>query len=224
MRAAFFDIDGTLTSERTWKGIMDYFQQRGLRRSTHLAFLGVHYPLYFMRRMKLISESAFRGPWAAHLVWYVRGYTPRQADEVWDWSITQFLSRYWRADTRTLLDEHLRAGDLVVLVSAAPQPLVERVACEVGAQHAVGTRFALRDGRYTGRALPPVVIDANKAIAAQSYLASHNLNIDLPGSFAYADSITDLPLLEMVGHPVAVYADDGLHSIAIQRGWRVFPA
>ncbi len=223
MRAAFFDIDGTLTSERTWKGMLRYFQQRGLRRATRLAFLGTHYPLYFLRRMKLISESAFRSPWAAHLAWYVRGYTPQQAQEIWDWSITQFLGHYWRADSRALLDQHRQDGDLVVLVSAAPQPLVERIASEVGAQHAIGTRFATRDGRYTGGTLPPVAIDANKALAVQNYLASQSLEIELSDSFAYADSISDLPLLEMVGHPVAVYADEALRALAVQRGWRIFP-
>ena len=47
MRAAFFDIDGTLTSERTWKGMMDYFTAAHLRRWTHLAFFAAHYPLVF---------------------------------------------------------------------------------------------------------------------------------------------------------------------------------
>jgi hypothetical protein len=105
-RAAFFDIDGTLTSERTWKGILDYYKLHRQRRATHLAFIASHYPLYFLRRLDLISETAFRAPWAAHLAWYVRGNTPEQAQLAWDWAVSQFLNRYWRVDTRAILDEH----------------------------------------------------------------------------------------------------------------------
>jgi HAD superfamily hydrolase (TIGR01490 family) len=223
MLAAFFDVDGTLTSERTWKGPMSYFRSRGLRRGTHLVFLAAHYPLYYLRRLGLISEGAFRAPWAAHLAWYVRGYTVEGAQEVWDWAVERFLSRFWRQDTRQMLDRHHQAGDQVFLVSSGPLPMVERIARELGAQHSVGTRFEVKNGRYTGRTLPPVVIDTFKASATLDYISSKELEIDLPASFAYADAISDLSLLEMVGHPVAVYPDPGLRAVAIQRGWQIFP-
>jgi HAD superfamily hydrolase (TIGR01490 family) len=224
MQAAFFDIDGTLTTERTWKGIMSYFQLRGLRRGTQRAFLAAHYPLYYLRRLHLISEGAFRAPWAAHLAWYVRGYSVEESQEVWDWSVERFLSQFWRPDTRQILDQHRQAGNPVFLVSSGPLPLVERIARELGAQHAVGTRFEVKAGRYTGRALRPVVIDNFKASATQDYIRTKDLVIDLPASFAYADAISDLSLLEMVGHPVAVYPDSSLKAIALQRSWQIFPA
>jgi HAD superfamily hydrolase (TIGR01490 family) len=223
-RAALFDIDGTLTSERTWKGLMDYFTHHRLQRAAHLAFLGVHYPLYLLRKARLISESAFRAPWAAHLAWYLKGYTPQSAQPVWDWAVTHFLNRYWRSDIRQMLDEHRQAGDLVMLVSAAPLPLVERIAAEVGAQHAVGTRFEVVDGRYTGRACAPVVIDEGKAAAAQAALQALALSVDLQAGSAYADSISDLLMLEMVGNPAAVYPDEALRAVAVQRGWRIIPS
>jgi HAD superfamily hydrolase (TIGR01490 family) len=222
-RAAFFDIDGTLTSERTWKGLMDYFTAHGLRKTVHFKFLALHYPLYFQRRLRFISESAFRTPWAAHLAWYVRGDTPEQAQPVWAWAVERFLSRYWRADTRQLLEDHRRNGDLVILVSAAPLPLVERIALEVGAQYAVGTRFDVQQGRYSSRAAPPVVIDEGKADAARELLREKGLAVNLEASSAYADSISDLSLLEMVGNPVAVYPDEALRRVAAARGWRLFP-
>ena len=202
---------------------MSYFQQRSLRRGTHLVFLAAHYPLYYLRRLRLISEGAFRAPWAAHLAWYVRGYTVEGSQEVWDWAVEHFLSQFWRQDTRQILDQHRQAGTHVFLVSSGPLPMVERIARELGAHHAVGTRFEVKDGRYTGRALPPVVIDTFKASATQEYIQSRNLRIDLPASFAYADAISDLSLLEMVGHPVAVYPDPGLRAVALRRGWRLFP-
>jgi phosphoserine phosphatase len=102
--------------------------------------------------------------------------------------------------------------------------MVERIASEVGAQHAVGTRLEIRGGRYTGHSLAPVCIDENKARLVRQHFEDNNLQVDLSQSFAYADSITDLGLLEMVGNPTAVYPDKTLNSIARQRGWRILPA
>ncbi len=151
----------------------------------------------------------------------MRGYSVEQSQEVWDWAVERFLNRFWRQDTRQILDQHRQAGDQVFLVSSGPLPMVERIARELGAHHAVGTCFEVKAGRYTGRALPPVVIDKFKASATQDYIRARNLVIDLPASFAYADAISDLSLLEMVGHPVAVYPDPGLQAIADLRGWKI---
>lgn len=222
-KAAFFDVDGTLTDTRVWEGIMEYFQVRGQRRWTHRVFWAYHMPIYFVRKAGLISEGAFRKPWAAHLAWYVRGYSLEQAQLVWDWVVAEFLNQHWRQDTRRLLDGHCQAGDLVVLVSGGPTPLLERIAAEVGADHWVGTRFEERDGRFTGRSLEPVCLDENKASLAQRYLLENHLDVDYQTSAAYADSVSDLQLLEMVGRPVATYPDEALQKIAGERGWTVFP-
>jgi HAD superfamily hydrolase (TIGR01490 family) len=223
MRAAFFDIDGTLTSEHAWKGMMYYFQQRRMRRGTQLAYLLVHYPLYYLRRWNMISEVTFRAPWAANLAWYLRGFTLQQANELWDWTVEVFLQQYWRIDTRALLDAHRNSGDLVVLVSSGPQPMVERVARELGAQYGIGTRFEIRDGFYTGRSLKPVCIDEHKAYRSKELIESLGLDVDLSDSFAYADSVADLSLLKLVGHPVAVYPEPELQAIAENLGWRIYP-
>ena len=223
MRAAFFDIDGTLVSEHAWKGIMYYFRKRGQRQGTQLAYLAIHYPLYFLRRLNLISESAFRAPWAAHLAWYVRGFTQDQADDLWDWIVNEFLNPHWRYDTCALLDEHRNSGDLIVLVSSGPQPLVECIAKKLGVQHGIGIRFEMIDGRYTGRSLKPICIGENKAILVKTLLESQGLEVDLEASFAYADSVADMSLLELVGHPFAVYPDPELRIIANDRGWRIYP-
>lgn len=221
-RAAFFDIDGTLTSQRTWKGYLDFFKQRKIKRGTHLAFLAVHYPLYFMRRMGLISETAFRRPWASHLAWYVGGMSAGETEAVWDYSV-KALEGSWQPESRRALEAHLQAGDLVMLVSSGPYPMVERIAAELGVEHFIGTRLETRDGVFTGRSVEPVVIDENKVSTALAYLEGGQLACDLSHSFAYADSTTDLPLLEMVGNPVAAYPDEGLRRIAAERGWKIIP-
>jgi HAD superfamily hydrolase (TIGR01490 family) len=224
MRAAFFDVDGTLTDTRVWQGLMDYFRTHGLRRWTHRAYWAYHFPYYALRKAKMISEGAFRRPWAAHLAWYVRGYTPEEAGQVWDWVVEEFVKDHWRWDTRAILDDHRSSGDTVVLVSAGPAPLLHRIAREIDADHVVGTELELRDGQFSGRSLEPICIDENKATLARAYLKGNGLEVDLSTSYAYADSISDLQLLEMVSNPVAVYPDERLRQVARDRGWGVFPS
>ena len=223
MRAAFFDIDGTLTMDRTWKGFLDYFYSHKLKRATHLGFLVFHYPIYFLHRLGIVSASQFRGIWAADMAWYVRSYSLEQANKVWDWTVSNFLNQHWRADTRAMLDEHLNTGDPVILVSSAPEPLVHRIALKLGTEHAIGTPLEFVNGRYTGRSRRPICIGEYKVQLSQEYLHRNGLDVDLDQSCAYADSISDLDLLGMVGHPTAVYPDDALRKIAAQRGWRIFP-
>ncbi|RMF51158.1 MAG: HAD-IB family hydrolase, partial [Anaerolineae bacterium] len=216
--AACFDVDGTLTNENVWRGLMRYFQVHALRRGTHAAFLALHYPLYLGKRMGLVGESFFRRNWAAHLAWYLRGYTPQQAEAVWNWVVEEFLPPFWRDDVRARLEEHLQQGHVVALVSAGPQPLLERIARFLGAHYAAGTRFSLRNGVFDGGILPPVSLDGNKVQRIRHTLQEAGVQVDWQASWAYADSETDIPLLESVGNPVAVYPDAVLGEIARMRG------
>jgi HAD superfamily hydrolase (TIGR01490 family) len=220
--AAFFDIDGTLTSERTWKGYVNYFRKNGKLRWTYLSFIIYHYSLYLLHRIGFISIANFRGQWAANLAWFLRNQKPENTISLWEWTVT-YLRPFIRKDTHSILEEHLRSGDIVLLVSSAPQPMVERIAQELGTTHAIGTKPEIIRGHYTGRSLEPICIGNNKASMALEYLEAHHLRIDLSKSYAYADSITDLPLLELTGFPVVVYPDATLLNEAKQRAWQIYP-
>lgn len=218
-KAAFFDVDGTLTTERVWKGILEYFKQHTQRRFLQRWFWYYHAPHYLLHKAGLISQSRFRTAWAAHLAWFIRGYTLEEAQPVWDWVTNQYLTPFWRADALQLVKDHKAAGDLVVLVSAGLTPLQAVIARHVGADMAVGTQPALRNGRYTGGLAGPVCIDEQKAVLAKAAMQAAGHDIDYAASTAYADSRTDLQLLELVGRPVAFYPDEHLKPIAQQRGW-----
>jgi len=221
--AAFFDVDGTLTSERVWHGMLEYFQHRGLRQGTHLLYVGLHYPTYIFRKLGMISEATFRRPWAANMAWYLRGYTPKDCEPIWDWIVNRYLNSAWRNDILKILREHINAGSPVVLVSSGPRPMIKQIAIELGSSHAVGTELETKNGRYTGRSIKPICIDHYKASMAQKYLKDQGIVVNLKESYAYADSTSDLQMLEMVGNPVAVYPDNGLRKIAIERNWRIIP-
>ncbi len=221
-RAAFFDVDGTLTSGRTWAGFLEYYRLNGLKRATRYFYFGFHYPLFFLRRLGLISEGKFRGPWAANMAWFVRGDTIEEANKAWKFTI-EYIEQFWREDTVGILNRHKETGDLVVLVSSGPLPMVQKTAERLGADHAIGTAFEVVNGRNTGRSLKPTCIDSYKASMTKEFLSNAGYTIDYTNSFSYADSIADLHMLDMVGNPTAVYPDENLKTLAKERGWQIYP-
>lgn len=221
-KAAFFDVDGTLTTERVWKGMMTYFKMHHLRRGTHLVFMVYHYFLYLLHKLKLISQSGYRKPWAANLAWFLRGMTEPQAQEIWDWVANHYLPPFWRSDILENLHKHMEQGDLVMLVSAGPASQLRTIAKTLGVSHAIGTEFILKNGKFTGKAAT-VCIDEEKATMAKEYLSRQNLAIDYKASTTYADGASDVHLLSMVGNPVATYPDEILAKIAADRGWKIYP-
>jgi HAD superfamily hydrolase (TIGR01490 family) len=122
-----------------------------------------------------------------------------------------------RPGARHLLRRHLLAGDFVVVLSASPQELVEAVAARIGAHRGVGTRAGVADGRYTGELLGPFCYGDGKVTRLQHDVGGGVLQ----DATAYADSGSDLPVLEACREPVAVNPDRRLRSVAERRGWPV---
>ena len=117
-----------------------------------------------------------------------------------------------------LIDEHHMAGRDVVIVSSSGDEVVGPIGEMLGADRALGTHMQVVDGRYTG-VIDRYLYAEGKAEAIAELAASEGY--DLERSYAYSDSITDLPMLEAVGHPYAVNPDRGLRREAASRGWPV---
>jgi HAD superfamily hydrolase (TIGR01490 family) len=118
---------------------------------------------------------------------------------------------------RWLLQHHLDAGDFCVILSAAPQELVETVAAALGAHRAVGSRGTVVAGRMTGGLDGPFCYGQGKL----TRLAAEVGPVDMTSACAYADSASDLPLLRACGHPVAVNPDRRLLRAAVEATWPV---
>lgn len=122
-----------------------------------------------------------------------------------------------RPGLRLLLDQHLRAGDFVVILSAAPQEIVEAVASGLGAHRAVGTLGEVVDGHLTGRLNGPFCYGTAKL----TRLAASVGTLDLTTAWAYADSHSDLPVLQAVAHPIPVDPDKPLRQTAQTHNWPI---
>jgi HAD superfamily hydrolase (TIGR01490 family) len=119
-----------------------------------------------------------------------------------------------------LAHEHQDAGRRVYIVTAASQELAEMLARVLALDGAIGSQFSeVQDGVYTGRAAGLFIYGNEKAVAIQRLAEREHL--DLSASYAYSDSASDLPMLRVVGHPVAVNPDSALARAAREEHWEV---
>ncbi|MFZ0975228.1 MAG: HAD-IB family hydrolase, partial [Solirubrobacteraceae bacterium] len=115
---------------------------------------------------------------------------------------------------------HQDEGRRVYIVTAASQELATMLAGVLAFDGAIGSQFSeVVDGVYTGRPTGPFVYGEDKARAIEQ-LAERE-GIDLEQSYAYSDSASDLPMLRVVGHPVAVNPDSDLAKAAREERWEV---
>jgi HAD superfamily hydrolase (TIGR01490 family) len=124
-----------------------------------------------------------------------------------------------RPEARKLLESHHRRGHSTYIVSAAPVEIVEPLAQALGMTAGIGTRAFVEDGVYTGELAGPFCYGPGKVEAIEE--VAHWEAFDLSRCYAYSDSASDLPMLEAVGHPVAVNPDARLGAAAAERGWPV---
>jgi HAD superfamily hydrolase (TIGR01490 family) len=118
------------------------------------------------------------------------------------------------------IGEHREQGHVLALVSASTQYVVEPMAAYLGFPgQFVCTHLVSEDGHLTGKILPPACYGPGKVVWAERFAAEHG--VGLSASYFYTDSISDLPLLERVGHPVAVNPDPRLARLARKRGWPI---
>lgn len=124
-----------------------------------------------------------------------------------------------RPEAQRLLEQHRHAGRATYIVSASPIELVEPLALALGMTAGIGTRSSIVDGTYTGELDGPFCYGPGKVEAIEEI--SRLQGYDLERCWAYSDSASDLPMLEAVGHPVAVNPDSKLERVAGERGWPV---
>jgi HAD superfamily hydrolase (TIGR01490 family) len=133
-------------------------------------------------------------------------YDDEMADKIW-------------SGTHALAMQHIDAGRRVWLVTATPVELATIIARRLKLTGALGTVAESIDGVYTGRLVGDVLHGESKARAVQDLAQREGL--DLSRCAAYSDSINDVPLLSIVGRPVAVNPDSALRAEARARGWEI---
>ncbi len=220
---ALFDLDGTLSSGHILEGFLKYYLIRKRRRAWVLGFWVAHSALWFLSKCKLYDEEKCRTKWMEDLSRIFKGANREGGQEVFHWVADNYVFESLRSDVVEILHKHKQSGHMVVIVSGAFTELLEIVGQRLGVPNVIGTKLEVINGRYSGKIIKPLCFGENKARLLKEFMERNGLEIDSSASFAYADSIFDVPLLELVDNPVATYPDKDLRQLAEHNGWQVLP-
>ncbi len=220
MEAAFFDFDGTIFRGSTWRGIALHHRTTGVNKTMLWLYLYSHLALYPLYKAGLLKRFAYYKLWAKNMSWTLKGLTTAQAEETFQWLWENYVKSRLRPEILSRWEEHRSKGHKLIIISGSFEPLLKIVGANLKADGIIGTDLEIKNGRLTGRIKGPLCFGEGKVQKLKAFLAS-NPGIDLSQSYAYADSIYDLPVLELVGNPVAVYPDPELASYAEKRGWPI---
>ena len=212
---AFFDVDNTLM-----RGTSLFQLGREAWKQHVIGVRDVALFAWHQRRFIKVGENDEHLKTARErALGLVGGLTETQvlglADSIWEERIKPRLY----PETVDLTQEHLAKGHEVWLVSATPWEIGDLLARRLGLTGALGTRAVVVDGVYTGELIGHVLHNERKAEAVRELAA--DAGADLADSWAYSDSRNDIPLLELVGHPVVVNPDVILARHAHEQGWPV---
>lgn len=210
--AAFFDLDKTIIATSSATAFSRPFMAGGLL--TRRSVLRTAYAqfLYLVGGADEAQTERLR----AQLSRMVTGWDVAQVSSIVAETLHESIDPAVYAEAVALIEEHHEAGHDVVIVSASGSEIVEPIAAVLGADHVIATRMGISDGRYTGD-IDFYAYGENKATAIRELAAARGY--DLASSYAYSDSITDVPMLEVVGHGFAVNPDRALRRVAADRGW-----
>lgn len=212
--AAFFDLDKTIIAKSSALAFSRPFFQEGL--INRRAVLKSAYAQFMFLLSGADHEQMDR--MRAHITTLCAGWDVAQVTAIVEETLHDIVNPLVYAEATGLIAEHRERGDDVVVVSASGAEVVEPIAEMLGATHSVATRMVTQHGRYTGD-VEFYCAGENKAVAIRALAVEHGY--DLERCYAYSDSISDLPLLEAVGHPTVVNPDRALRKEALARGWPV---
>jgi HAD superfamily hydrolase (TIGR01490 family) len=212
--AAFFDLDKTLISRSSTLAFSRPFYEHGLI-SRSMMIRGALAQAVFKRagagkaRMERIRNQASQ---------LCRGWPAESVREIVRDNLETNIVPYLYDEARELVAGHHAAGRDVIVVSASGHEVVDPIGALLGADMVIATQMVIADGRYTG----DVAFYAfGEAKAAKMRELAATRGYTLADCYAYSDSITDLPMLEAVGHPTAVNPDRSLRRAAARRGWPI---
>ena len=215
MEAAFFDLDKTVIAKSSVLAFGRPLYREGLLSRSAVLKSAYNQAIYRLRGADEARMQRARDT----MLSVTRGWEQAHVTSIVGDTFEKIVTPILYAEALELFEEHLDAGRKIFLVSSSPIEIVSHLADYLGIDECIASRSRVdRDGRYTGE-LDFYAYGPHKAAAIRA--AAERDGIDLSSSYAYSDSVTDAPMLELVGHPVAVNPDRELARLARQRGWEI---
>lgn len=215
--AAFFDLDNTLI-----RGSSLFLFARGLKDYGY--FTIKDFTNFFWKQLKFVvvgkEHIGDQDRIKEIVLRLAAGHRLSTLEKLADEMVKTELRPKIYEQTLKLAQEHIKQGHEVWIVTASPQRLAQFLAKSLGLTGAIGSQAEVVDDVFTGNTIGKVV--HAKVKAEEISKLAEQKNFDLKECFAYSDSCNDLPMLELVGHPVVVNGDRKLRSLARKRGWQIY--
>ena len=213
--AAFFDLDKTIIAKSSTLAFTKPLFKAGFLSRTTLAKAGIAQAYYQAfgadeDQLERIKEE---------LAALTKGWDRDEIIALVEETVDEIVPPLAYAEALAIIDDHRRSGRRVVVISSSPEEIVRPLCKYLSIEDVIATRAEVdEEGKYTGK-IELYAYGPAKAEAMIEMAREHD--IDLEESYAYSDSATDVPMLEAVGHSVAVNPDDELERIATERGWEI---
>jgi HAD superfamily hydrolase (TIGR01490 family) len=215
VKAAFYDVDGTLVRTNIVHAYAYYATNRGSLRGIVTRTLGTVLSIPLFAGLDMIDRKTFND-------FFYRYYAGLSEDRLVTLAEDLFedvLKPAIFPKAQDLITEARRSGCRIVLVTGALDFTVRPLAKYLGADDLIANKMQFVGGVANGKVIPPIIEGANKANAIRDYCIRNNLQLDK--SHAYSDSASDYAMLAIVGRPTAVNPDIRLRSLARSYNWPI---
>ncbi|OBF23311.1 HAD-IB family hydrolase [Mycobacterium sp. ACS4331] len=212
--AAFFDLDKTVIAKSSTLAFSKPFFAQGLLNRRSVLKSSYAQFMFLMSGADHDQMDRMR----SYVTSMCAGWDVEQVKAVVAETLDEIMTPLVFAEAANLIADHKLCGRDVVIVSASGEEVVAPIARALGATHAMATRMVVEDGKYTGD-IAFYCFGENKAQAVRELAAREGYPLE--HCYAYSDSITDIPMLELVGHPAVVNPDRTLRKEAAGRDWPV---
>jgi HAD superfamily hydrolase (TIGR01490 family) len=212
--AAFFDLDKTVIAKSSTLAFGKPFYKGGLVNRRAVLKSSFAQFVYLLQGADADSMDRMRD----YLKALCAGWSVEQVNAIVAETLHELIDPMVYAEAVQLFDEHHAEGRDVVIVSSSGEEVVGPIGAMLGVDEVIATRMVVADGRYTGD-IAFYAYGEGKAVAIRELAGQ--AGYDLAECWAYSDSWTDRPMLELVGHPVAVNPDKALRRHAGEVGWPV---
>jgi len=205
------DMMGTLTTGSPFLGLVDWVRhnQSKFRANFYVAAIT---PAYLLAKNGIIDWQRWGQKLMVDSLSYIKNADPEKLTHASEWVVDHNLWKKRRDDVVLRLLKHREDDAEVYIASSVVEPFIEPFARRIGAQ-VIGTPVEIVNGRV--KLVGGLVANEKKIEEVLSRLRVDRVDM------AYGDTWMDIPLLEHADHPVAVYPDAKLKSVALERGWEI---
>jgi HAD superfamily hydrolase (TIGR01490 family) len=209
---AAFDLDKTILSVNSSRLVVNVSRKMGLMTKREYR-QAIYYSFVYKFDLKDANEIVLS------MMQWLKGLKEEDVELLATKHIVPEMKKMVRPEIIEALDYHRKNNARLVLLSSAMPYLCDPIADYLSMDDVVCSQLEKENGRFTGRAIGPLVFGPEKSVRMTDYCAAHNFPIDT--AWYYGDAYTDRFVLERVGHPVCVKPEIKLWWMAKRRGWKI---